>query len=581
MSPQPLPDRIGRYEIVAEIGRGAMGRVFRARDPNVDRAVALKVLGAPHLLGGDAAEEEARRRFLLEARAAGRLSHPGIVMVLDADSDPATGAPYIAMELVEGSSLESLLGDYRRLSPARAVAIVAAAARALAYAHSQGIVHRDVKPTNILVADSGAVKLADFGIAKMPADRALTLPGSVLGSPFYMSPEQARGESLDRRSDLFSLGSVLYRAVTGSVPFGGDDIPAVLYKVAHLDPRPARSRVLGLPLSLERLLERALAKDRAARFQDGEEMAAALDAVAAELRGGPARAPAASSAAGPWTAPSPAAGAPPAATPRSAASDTGGGGVAGTTPGGTSTVVLEAPPPRPASAASAVARPGSGIPAAGSGGPAGAAATSAPAGRVGATPWPGARRQGPRRIAWAATALSLLALGAVVVSSLNEGAVERASGRPAASGAPPGGDAAPALPQVVRGVAQPSAVGEGSGEGSGTATAPASLHLVYNDRLSSATVTVWIDGRWTWSESIGGTRGIAQRVVGRERRWVVEVPPGERSVRVRIVGSGPGVEVDATQLVRGRLAAGGRHFLRVALNPLSNHLRLTWMDWMG
>lgn len=598
MSPQPLPDRIGRYEIVSEIGRGAMGRVFLARDPNVDRAVALKVLAAPHLLGGEAAEEEARRRFLLEARAAGRLSHPGIVMVLDADSDPATGAPYIAMELVEGRSLESLLADYRRLSAARAVAIVVAAARALAYAHAQGIVHRDVKPTNILVADSGAVKLADFGIAKLPADQALTMPGSVLGSPYYMSPEQARGEPLDRRSDLFSLGSVLYRALTGVVPFGGDDIPAVLYKVAHVDPRPVRSRVLGLPPSLERLVERALAKERALRFQDGEEMGAALDAVAAELRG---------------EAPAPEATRPPAG----GAPGSVGRGPAGASPRapsagvprGTGTVVLETVPPRPASdrpPASpgrplAPASAGGGLSAAppadalAPGGAYGGTSTGRPStvGGSGGSGRSAEGRRAPRRVAWAATALSLLALGAVVVSSLNEGGTP-APGAPA-SGAGLGTREAATAREPARGTAPgererrrppgeagvPAAAGPAAGERRGAGTKRSTLHLVYNDRLSFSTLTVSIDGQRTWSDRIGGTRGVVQRVVGRERRWALEVPAGEHSLRVRIVGSGPGVEVDATQLVRGRFEPGKRHYLRIALNPLSNHLRLTWMDWMG
>ncbi|MEZ5330809.1 MAG: protein kinase [Thermoanaerobaculia bacterium] len=606
MPSQTLPDTVGRYEIVAEIGRGAMGRVFRARDPNVDREVAVKVMASPFLAGSDAEDEEARQRFLLEARAAGRLNHPGIVMVLDADSDPATGAPYIAMELVEGRSLDNLLHQYRRLVPARAVDLVAQAARALAYAHDRGLVHRDIKPNNLLVADSGSVKIADFGIAKLPAE-ALTLPGSVLGSPGFMSPEQARGEPLDGRSDLFSLGSVLYRALTGAEPFGGDDIPSVLYKVAHVDPRPARDRAPELPESLERVLERALAKERRHRFRDGREKAAALDAVAVELAGGP---PAA-------IAPPPRPWDPGAADPTAADSS----------PGSTERLT-----DTPESSESDAAPATTGA----------RREAEAPASRSksgGGDPRPRSRA---RHAAWLAAAVTVAVAAALLVSALHDGsagppappptaeatassseleelasadrvppagagAVDRrsagASGRSPAASPPPGGrsrsgsrdgDAAAGpgpswtVPEKTGAraadgeIAAPAQAEAGSRrpehreESESKASESASLHIVYNNRLSSGSLALLVDGRTVWSTRVSSPQSVAQRFAGRERRYVVRVPAGGHLLQLRLVGRGPGMEVNVSETIRGTFPAGGRRDLRVSLNPLTNNLKLFW-----
>lgn len=257
-----------------------MGRVFLARDPNLDRNIALKVM-APLQLADPDERAVLERRFLNEARAAARLHHPGIVMVLDADTDAATGSSYLAMELVEGRSLKDLLRESGRLPAATVSDLGSQVARALDHAHRASVVHRDVKPANILVSPEGRVKVTDFGIAKV-ASQSMTLTGQILGSPFFMSPEQVKGVPVDGRSDLFSLGSILYQCATGELPFGGDSLAAVTYGVTQVDPPPPRSHVPDLPSTLEAVIERALQKDPARRFQTGADMAEALEAVARE-----------------------------------------------------------------------------------------------------------------------------------------------------------------------------------------------------------------------------------------------------------------------------------------------------------
>lgn len=279
-SPLPaVPEKVGRYRILRMLGRGSMGRVYLAHDPNTDRRVALKVV----LEAGERPDEEieeVRRRFLVEARAAGRLADPGVVRVYDADVDPASGAAYLAMEWVDGPSLAAMLKERGTLPWREAAGIAAAVARALAHAHERGIVHRDVKPANVLIDGAGRVRVTDFGIAKI-GDETHTQSGAVVGTPNYISPEQLRGEPIDGRADLFALGALLYRMVTGEAPFHADDVASTTFRVAHVDPRPPTALRGDLPVALEGVILRALAKRPEGRFAGGEEMAAALDAVAA------------------------------------------------------------------------------------------------------------------------------------------------------------------------------------------------------------------------------------------------------------------------------------------------------------
>ena len=264
-------DRFGRYEILGELGRGAMGIVYQARDPKINRVVAVKTFS----LAGQPPEDEQdyRARFFREAEAAGRLSHPGIVTIFDVGEEPKTHTPYIVMEFVSGWSLDKLLlRDERKLRLDIALQLVHELAEALDYAHGQGVVHRDLKPANILITEDGRAKIADFGIAKINLANH-TLAGRALGTPAYMSPEQLNGEEVDGRSDLFSLGVVLYTALTGYRPFQGNSAMTVSFKVVNRNPIPATVLDTNLPAGLDYIIARAMAKDPGQRYQRGAEMA--------------------------------------------------------------------------------------------------------------------------------------------------------------------------------------------------------------------------------------------------------------------------------------------------------------------
>jgi serine/threonine protein kinase len=264
----PGIQHFGRYEIVAELGRGAMGVVYQARDPQIDRMVAVKTIS---LWGQEPEEEkEFRLRFLNEAQAAGRLHHPGIVSVFDVGEDPENHDPYIVLEYVPGETLNRVLARERKLPLAKALKLAEELADALAYAHAQGVVHRDIKPANILITAEGHAKIADFGIAKLNLAH-FTLPGRVLGTPAYMAPEQLSGEGCDGRSDLFSLGVILYVMTTGMSPFQGDSATTVCFKVANREPVAASALDLNLPPQLDAVISRAIAKDPQQRYQSGSE----------------------------------------------------------------------------------------------------------------------------------------------------------------------------------------------------------------------------------------------------------------------------------------------------------------------
>jgi serine/threonine protein kinase len=270
--------QFGRYEVLAELGRGAMGVVYKARDPKINRIVAVKTIN----LSGQPPEEEReyRERFLREAEAAGRLSHSGIVTIFDVGEEAETRSPYIVMEFVAGQSLEKLLASLpnRKLPPETALQLALELAAALDCAHSQGVVHRDLKPANILITEQGSAKIADFGVAKLNLAN-LTLAGRAMGTPAYMSPEQLNGETVDGRSDLFSLGVILYTVLTGYRPFQGNSAMTVSYKVVNRQPIPATVLETGLPSALDAIISRAMAKDPAQRYQRGMEMVLDLEAL--------------------------------------------------------------------------------------------------------------------------------------------------------------------------------------------------------------------------------------------------------------------------------------------------------------
>jgi len=266
--------KLGKYEIRRELGRGAMGVVYEAFDPLIQRIVALKTIRPDQLAGGNA--EEILARFRREAQAAGRLSHPNIVAIHDCGED--AGVWYIAMELVHGRELKEYFEKNERFATADAVRILSQILAALGYSHRLGVVHRDIKPSNIFLLPDGTVKVADFGIAHIESSE-LTQVGTVLGTPAYMSPEQILGLPVDGRSDLFSVGVILYQFLTGERPFTGN-ATITMRKVLEEDPLPPSRFNVQIPGAMDAVVRKALAKKPEERFQSAEEFATALDAGA-------------------------------------------------------------------------------------------------------------------------------------------------------------------------------------------------------------------------------------------------------------------------------------------------------------
>ena len=273
-------NRIGRYRILDELGRGAMGVVYRAEDPSLDRVVALKTISLADEKEG---RKEYEKRFLLEAKAAGKLTHPNIVTIFDYGEEEDIA--YMAMELLEGQDLRARIRQ-GEIPPLEAVEIALQIADGLGFAHEFGVVHRDIKPGNIMLLERGAVKIMDFGIARMRhADTSRTSTGMVLGTPRYMSPEQISGQPVDQRSDIFSLGTVLYEMLTQTTLFAGQDVNQIAHSVTSTEPAPPSRSHPGLPQMLDFVVARALKKDPSVRYQDAYEMAADLRDVLAEIRG--------------------------------------------------------------------------------------------------------------------------------------------------------------------------------------------------------------------------------------------------------------------------------------------------------
>ena len=271
--PEPqIPEKLGRYEVIRELGKGAMGIVYEGLDPNIGRRVAIKT-ARRDVIAASGMADELMERFLREARAAGGLNHPNIITIYDADEEGGTA--YIAMEYLEGGDLEDLINQKQRFDPPKVAEIGATISRGLAHAHQQGIVHRDVKPANIMVLPDETIKIADFGIARV-SDSCLTPTGSMIGTPHYMSPEQFMAQRVDGRSDLFSVGIIIYELLTGEKPFPGEALSAVMQKVLKTDPIPPRELNFAVSECLSQVVMKALSKDPSRRYQDGNAMAAAL-----------------------------------------------------------------------------------------------------------------------------------------------------------------------------------------------------------------------------------------------------------------------------------------------------------------
>jgi len=261
--------KAGRYEIVGELGRGAMGVVYRAIDPVIGRNVAVKTIRLSEA-GTGLTRQELLSRFQTEARAAGVLTHPNIVVVYDAGEED--GLYYITMELVEGKSLQALIDSGDSFPTARVIRILEQTCSALAFAHERNIVHRDIKPANLMLTADDIVKVTDFGTAKILQMGTVQQTTHVMGTPSYMSPEQVKGKPIDGRTDIFSLGVVLYEMLTGEKPFPGQSITTVIYKIVNEEPIPPRQLNPSIHPGLNEIVLRALAKEPEARYQSCREM---------------------------------------------------------------------------------------------------------------------------------------------------------------------------------------------------------------------------------------------------------------------------------------------------------------------
>jgi serine/threonine protein kinase len=270
--------RIGRFSILRELGHGSIGSVYLGHDPVIDRSVAIKTIN-PRLSAPEKRRYE--QHFINEARAAGRLSHPNIVTIFDASSEG--GTIYIAMEYLEGRELAGLLDSGHRYAPEEIAAIVGKVAGALDYAHRNQVIHRDIKPANIFMMADGEPKVVDFGIARAPnrlpsqsdagAAPFTLFHNNLLGTPCYMSPEQALGRPADARTDVYSLGAVMYEMLTGSKPFQARDTAQLLQSVAYKNPRPPHMLDAAIPLPLSEIVMKAMSKRAEKRYQTAREMA--------------------------------------------------------------------------------------------------------------------------------------------------------------------------------------------------------------------------------------------------------------------------------------------------------------------
>ena len=269
---------LGRYKVISEIGQGAMGTVYKAVDPIIDRTVAIKTINL-NLSRQELEEYEAR--FQQEIKAAGRLNHPNIVTIYDVGKTDQVA--YMAMEFLEGQELKDIIASGKLLPSDQMVDIIAQVADGLWFAHQQNIVHRDVKPSNIMVMRGGIAKITDFGIARLPNSAVKTMTGLILGSPRYMSPEQVIGKTIDARSDTFSLGVVLYEALTGVAPFDGDNVNAIMYATVNTTPVPPSQHNRNIPAMLDLIVAKAMAKTLDDRYQSVKELADDLREVRRQM----------------------------------------------------------------------------------------------------------------------------------------------------------------------------------------------------------------------------------------------------------------------------------------------------------
>ncbi|MEE9557507.1 MAG: serine/threonine-protein kinase, partial [Candidatus Adiutricales bacterium] len=270
---------LGRYEVIKELGRGAMGVVYQGKDPKINRLTAIKTIRFEDDYEPEEVEK-IKEQFFREAETAGILSHPNIVTIYDAGEDHELS--YIAMEFLDGYDLKEHTKPDNLLPMRKVLGHVADMADALGYAHKQGVVHRDIKPANIMLLTNGTVKITDFGIARAVAS-SKTRTGVVKGTPFYMSPEQIKGVKVDGRSDIFSLGVLLYELLAGVLPFKAGDLTALIYQITNEEPQPITVHIPKIPTAVVQIINKALVKDREKRYQTAEQMAGHLHTVTDKL----------------------------------------------------------------------------------------------------------------------------------------------------------------------------------------------------------------------------------------------------------------------------------------------------------
>jgi serine/threonine-protein kinase len=537
---------IGRYAIRRELGRGMMGVVYEAHDPVLGRDIALKVIQGA--LG--ATEEERQRfeqRFFVEARAAARLTHPGIIVVHDVGRDADSGALYMALELLRGRALDGVLREQRRLEWREALRIARRVAEALHQAHTQGVVHRDIKPANIMLLDRGEPKIMDFGIARVEASE-LTATGQFLGTPLYMSPEQALAHPVDARSDIFSLGAVLYEMVTGRHAFGGESVTKILFQIVSREPDPASRLVPGLPPAVDYALARCLAKDAGARYPDARTLAEDVEDILAGR------------------------------SPR--------GQVQWQRPSASGTVV--GPPPGGAPASPAVSGRGQSV------------AVQAPA----APPWPRHDTLAPQKRRAVALGVGIAVLGTVLLGSIllwksNDRVAWRPT-EPARSSQDPGRastperDAtapasaeetrpAPDARRVVppdRDAAAPASDEESAAKRPDQpgSTGPAHLALTFEHSLKAGVLRVWVDDQPVIEEPFGGrvTREIGGIKLRKGRLSdALELRPGRREVRVQVSWEGN----TKTERIFTNFKPGGSYRLKARMGSLGGLRKDLSLEW--
>jgi serine/threonine-protein kinase len=559
-----------------------MGHVYLALDPNIERKVALKVF-LPLLKVSTREEWELRQRFILEARAAGKVRHPGIVVVFDADTDPDTNLSFIAMEWVDGPSLQEMVRESGPLPPRTALAITEQVALALDAAHQAKLVHRDIKPANILLDEEGRPKVTDFGIAKL-ASMSITAASWIPGSPFYMSPEQVRNEHLDGRSDLYSLGVVLYQCVTGTVPFESDSLAGITYMILEMDPRPPQMINPEISDRVAQLIQRALSKSPADRFQSGSEFAEALRWLAAEEFGRddpqtgrsfpslPARHGLESRL----------------PTPSPTGTEPLPSHAVGTSPG---LPGVEKASDTARQALTATLRPAlgrrSGIAAVGFGVLVLLFALAALRAWVARTDEPGPSSASMSAEIPNRSSEEPLAQGPFAAPAASEPAETLDASR---SQARKNAEAVPADARAVPTGKPASVESRSSGDGETTvrtgergeeppqvevSALPATLEVVFRNRLKSASISVYVDESKVWTESVAGADNFFKRALGKDVWSSLKVAEGHHTIDVRITGTEG--KVDLVKRTTAEFSQGETKRLRIVLIPPKT-LKASWKE---